>query len=495
MPDNPTTLDCSDNNWICFDGSGSAQQSQYLDNGTITFQRCPELTTVCSRIQIEAPEPFDLCNGFYNAVDPSQDAPFINDDLDNEINIFRNFNDNRVNRYVYFDHTQWRWVCAIEYRPNQQNYAVGYTEQYDNGYSGFTMLYRGADLDAGTPSWFQLQQLSNLINPTSERWNIAVSANQGTFTVSDWKNGSTSMTGGDAVFTCNPPGTDEPTTSPTTAIPTTITPTDTPTGVTGTPTTATPGPTMITKSPSDAPTTSEPTPPTTAEPTDIPTNTPEPSPSPTDYQRAPFTPPTGSPNTASPANSTLTPVSLAKDNEISYSFDFQAVIYIVILSFILVIAISAIYSKVIQINDFYKIGSLLAVAVHFNDSLSDAFFCIDITLQSDYPSQQLLIILWSSIIFLIIPSLLTIYQLYKSINEWRRNDKLIQWLSNNIKLVYFITIIAGSSFAAIELCTSNLFNLRYFDMPLSNAQFMEFQTKSVYSIVLLEVKSHSLTLI
>ena len=85
------------------------------------------------------------------------------------------------------------------------------------------------------------------------------------------------------------------------------------------------------------------------------------------------------------------------------------------------------------------------------------------------------------------PSLLTVYQLYKSIDKWRRDDILTQWLSRNIKLIYFISIITGSSFAAIELCTSNLFNLGYFDMPLSGAQFMEFQTKSVYSIVLLEV--------
>ena len=168
--------------------------------------------------------------------------------------------------------------------------------------------------------------------------------------------------------------------------------------------------------------------------------------------------------------------------------DFQVIIYSTILSFIFIIVISTIYSKCIEINDFYSIGALVAVAIHFNDSLSDVLFCVDITLQPEYPSSQLSSILWSSIIFLIVPSLLTVYQLYKSINEWKRNDKLTQWLSNNLKLLYFISIITGSGFAAVELCTSNLFNLGYFDMPLSKAQVMKFQTKSIYSIVLVEVK-------
>ena len=82
---------------------------------------------------------------------------------------------------------------------------------------------------------------------------------------------------------------------------------------------------------------------------------------------------------------------------------------------------------------------------------------------------------------------MTIYQLHAAIKQWKKYDPLCQWLSHNIKLLYFISIITGSSFSAVEICTSNLYNLNIFDMPLSKTQIIQYQTNSVYSTVLFEV--------
>ncbi len=66
--------------------------------------------------------------------------------------------------------------------------------------------------------------------------------------------------------------------------------------------------------------------------------------------------------------------------------------------------------------------------------------------------------------------------------HWLTDDKL-----RSTALLYFVSIITGSSFTAIELFNSNLFGLPQFDMDLTRTELMGYQYKRVYSIVLLEV--------
>ena len=284
--------------------------------------------------------------------------------------------------------------------------------------------------------------------------------------------GPTIFTNGEGTYAPTP----EPTLSPTTADPT-AEPTNEPT-----------------KNP-----TREPTSIPTLDPTMEPTNDPstDPTQMPSDN---PTTNPTSDPSvdpTSDPTNDPTTePTVFVDDTESAFSswipsdFDdlgLQHIMYLVLLSFGLLIFISLIYSKCIQVNDFYKIGALLAVTIHFNDSLSDAFFCLSVSFHDDSETNELTTIFALSIIFILIPSGLTLYQLYHSINQWRRNDELSQWLTHNIKLLYIISILTGSSFAGVRLCSSNLFNMAHFDMPISKTKLIEFQTQSIYSIVLLEV--------
>ena len=262
----------------------------------------------------------------------------------------------------------------------------------------------------------------------------------------------------------------------------------------------TPSPTNPTIEPTNEPTkdpTTEPTSDPTVDPTTEPTD--DPSKDPT---QIPSNHPTSNPSvdpTSVPTNDPTTePTLFVDDIESAFAswipadiddLGLQHIMYLVLLSFVLLIFVSLIYSKCIQVNDFYKIGALLAVTIHFNDSLSDAFFCLSISFQDDSDTKELSTIFALSIIFILIPSALTLYQLYHSINQWRRNDELSQWLTHNIKLLYIISILTGSSFAGVRLCSSNLFNMGHFDMPISKTKLIEFQTQSIYSIVLLEVTS------
>ena len=282
--------------------------------------------------------------------------------------------------------------------------------------------------------------------------------------------------------TTNIPTTDKPTTyKPTTLDPTTFEPTSnnptTSNPTTFNPTTSNPS----TFNPSTfSPSTSNPA---TSNPTTSWTNTDQMTSSqgPVLRTKAPSKNPTNSPLSSSATSPSSTSAS-----------DFQFYIYIVISAFTLLILVSLIYSKYISRNDFYRIGALLAVAIHFNDTLSDIFFCINISFHPKYPLDGLPIMLTLAIGFVVVPSIITLFQLYFTIKKWKRTDELCQWLSNNVKILYFICVIMGSSFVGVELCTSNLFNMKLFDMPLSRSQLMQFQTKSIYSTVLLEVNNNLL---
>ena len=77
-----------------------------------------------------------------------------------------------------------------------------------------------------------------------------------------------------------------------------------------------------------------------------------------------------------------------------------------------------IYSKYYKKNDFHRVSALFSATIHINDTLSDALFCINITLQSEYPdNNQLLIILILSLICADIPCLISLYQSYQVINN------------------------------------------------------------------------------
>ena len=152
------------------------------------------------------------------------------------------------------------------------------------------------------------------------------------------------------------------------------------------------------------------------------------------------------------------------------------------------IIISYIYSNYISINDFYRVGALFAASVNIVDTFSDALFAINISNQSEYPSTILNVLLALSVVFIICPAAITLYQLYKAMNKWKNNDDLGQWLSDYATILYIVSVLTGSSFTGVGFCVSNLYNLPQCDMPLSKMQLSQFQTKRVYSTVLLEVK-------
>ena len=85
---------------------------------------------------------------------------------------------------------------------------------------------------------------------------------------------------------------------------------------------------------------------------------------------------------------------------------------------------------------------------------------------------------------------ITLIQLHIEINEWKKNDHLNQWMFEHITKLYVISVVCGSSFTAVQLCSSNLFGLTMFDLPLNTLQRSAFYTKRIYSNVFFEVNCY-----
>ena len=129
----------------------------------------------------------------------------------------------------------------------------------------------------------------------------------------------------------------------------------------------------------------------------------------------------------------------------------------------------------------------MVASFHTIDTCSDVLFIINITHQSQYPSPLTETIFANSILFVILLVMITLFQLHQATQKWRRNDDLCQWINDNIVLLYILSVITGSSFTGVELCTSNIFNSSKFDMPLNKMALDGFKTKRLYSTVFFEV--------
>ena len=117
----------------------------------------------------------------------------------------------------------------------------------------------------------------------------------------------------------------------------------------------------------------------------------------------------------------------AQDTSITESDNSHFILFVIAAVLVIVIVFAYIYSKYIYVNDYFKVGSLLTAGIHIMDAISDILFVMAVTYN---------IILILGIIFIVVPILITLYQLYQAISKWRRNDELNQWISDNVQILY-----------------------------------------------------------
>ena len=154
----------------------------------------------------------------------------------------------------------------------------------------------------------------------------------------------------------------------------------------------------------------------------------------------------------------------------------------------LITAISYIDARCIRgrINDFYSASALINATFQILDLISDLFFCAELLSLS----RHFIYLAIASAAFIVIPSILSLAQLYHAVQRWRSigNDMLTAWLFNYAFGLYALSLLAGNAFSGVQICRSDMFKLPQFAMPLNHNQIIEFQSKKIWSIVMLEVE-------
>ena len=151
-------------------------------------------------------------------------------------------------------------------------------------------------------------------------------------------------------------------------------------------------------------------------------------------------------------------------------------------------------------NQLFDVSIVLVAILYSNDFISDVFFVLRLSVlafdgfeENQNRFEPFLILFILSLTFVMVPFYFNLYQLHCAISKWA-SDKMLKescvshWLALNARKLYFMAIITGSSFSAIDLSNSYLFKLNVFSMGLSDFHRSQFRTKRFYSVVLLEVE-------
>ena len=147
---------------------------------------------------------------------------------------------------------------------------------------------------------------------------------------------------------------------------------------------------------------------------------------------------------------------------------------------VLVILAAYIDAKCIRVNDFFVVSALVTASIHIMDMGTDVSFALTLL-----TTQKLLFVL--ALCFILVPALVSLFQLHCETKKWRGSDEMKQWLAANAKWLFLASAICGSAFTAVRIAHSNLFRMSQFELSLSKTQLGKFQSKELFSTVLLEV--------
>ena len=175
---------------------------------------------------------------------------------------------------------------------------------------------------------------------------------------------------------------------------------------------------------------------------------------------------------------------------------FNWMLWSILSSIALFVIIGCIDARKLRKNELFVWSSILSFGFYSIDFFSDLFFSMKLYLfmidQSKEYQSIYTTLFCGSITFIFIPLILNLYQLHKELSKWLIDPILSRtespvWILSYMRLLFVVSIISGSSFSAVALFNSNLFQLRIFGMGLSRYHQKMFANKRFFSVVLLEV--------
>lgn len=154
------------------------------------------------------------------------------------------------------------------------------------------------------------------------------------------------------------------------------------------------------------------------------------------------------------------------------------------------------HTKYYRRNELFKVAPLVSFLVYTNDIISDVFFTLKLASYAYQTHENRVFFLYLSItsgVFVFIPLVINFVQLHFEISTWTRSTVLkrtgvSKWIKSNVKILYLMAAICGSSFSAVLLCNSYLFGLNIFSMGLPNYHVVNFLSQRFISDIIFEVK-------
>ena len=122
------------------------------------------------------------------------------------------------------------------------------------------------------------------------------------------------------------------------------------------------------------------------------------------------------------------------------------------------------------------------------DFFSDFFFTISLW-DNRKLHDDIIYLFIAAVGFVLIPWGLNLYTLLQFQQRWQNSiyqTRLRGWITSFFPHLCILSFISGSSFGAVELCNSNLFNIEFFSMGLSQTELREFGLKKLFTVVVAE---------
>ena len=176
---------------------------------------------------------------------------------------------------------------------------------------------------------------------------------------------------------------------------------------------------------------------------------------------------------------------------------FNWILGILVAVSVLLIVLGIVDAFGLRKNELFEWPGIAVFVFYTNDFISDLFFTLKLYIlafDENVSSNNVYLRLFvCSLVFLFVPLMFNIIQLHLQISKWTKDrilkhTPLPQWINFNLKFLYCISVLCGSSFSAIALCNSYLFQIPLFSMGLSHYHRSIFQNKRFWSIVCLEVE-------
>ena len=159
-------------------------------------------------------------------------------------------------------------------------------------------------------------------------------------------------------------------------------------------------------------------------------------------------------------------------------------------AFLLFLVIALFDAKCLRKNDYLLPMNIVTASFEILDFILDVIFAVLLLLKCyGDPQVDIFIATLLSFVFIVIPITFSIYQLVrKGKKSWFKNDDLRGWLLDHSWKLLALSIITGSSYAAIELVNCGAFGLQIFNMGLNKQQRIKYNIKRIIGVVCLEVK-------